>query len=161
MHRGTGLAIHAALPYLMFGVAAVEHDNPCALTVGRLPKLTNAAICTGRPRDSLFGQEPVRSRSNAFQDHAPSVPVAFQHQQQTTVVYPRLMPDLPRSIVSVQALAAIASSGGVVLMDNTATVLEGYAVHSSKRPIRLVHLPVSNPEIELPVLGCSAWNGRL
>jgi len=26
---------------LVFGVTAVEHDNPCAFTVGRLPELTN------------------------------------------------------------------------------------------------------------------------
>ena len=37
----------AALPHLVFGVTAVKHDNPCAFTVGRLPKLTNAAIWTG------------------------------------------------------------------------------------------------------------------
>ena len=69
------------------------------------------------------------------------------------------MPDLPRSIVSVQALAAIASSGGVVFMDNTATLLEGYAIHPRKRTIRLVNLPVANPEVELPVLRCSARKG--
>src|SRR5215469_215593 len=146
-------------PHLVFGVTAVEHDNPCAFTVGRLPELTNAAIWTGRPRDSLFGQGPVRSGSNAFQDHAPSVPVAFQHQEQTSVVYPRLMPDLPCGIVNIQAFAAIAASGGVMFMDNTATVLERYAIHSRKRTIRLVNLPVANPEVELPVLRCSARNG--
>jgi len=69
------------------------------------------------------------------------------------------MPDLPRSVVSVQAFTAIASSGGVVFMDNTPTVLERYAIHSRKRAIRLVHLPISDPEVELPVLRCSAGNG--
>ena len=34
----------AARLHLVFGVTAVKHDNPGAFAVGRLPKLTNAAI---------------------------------------------------------------------------------------------------------------------
>src|SRR5215831_15510600 len=33
----------AALSCLVFGVAAVKHDNPCAFTIGGFPELTNAA----------------------------------------------------------------------------------------------------------------------
>jgi hypothetical protein len=69
------------------------------------------------------------------------------------------MPHLPRSIVGVQAFAAIASSRGIVFMNYTATIFERYSIHSRERTIRLVHLPVSNPEVELPVLRCCARKG--
>jgi hypothetical protein len=67
------------LPYLVFGVTPVKYDNPCAFAVCRLPELTYAAIWIRRPRDSLFGQGPVCSRRDAFQDHVLAVPLAFQH----------------------------------------------------------------------------------
>ena len=67
-----------------------------------------------------------------------------------------MMPYLARGVIHIEALTAVAAIGGIPLVQDTARILAGNAIDTRELSVRCVDVPVSQPEIELPVFRCVA-----
>ena len=118
--------------------------------------LANASIRVGRPGDAVPGDLTIGSDGLTFEHHAPAAKAAFEQKQRSRSVDPGLMPDLASGVVHVQALAAVATAGGVTLMQHATGVLARDAVHSRELSIGGADVPLAEPEVELTVLASVA-----
>src|SRR5215475_2576784 len=66
------------------------------------------------------------------------------------------MPYLARGVIHIEALTAVAVIGRIPLMQDTASILADNAIDTGELSVRCVDVPVSQPEIKLPVFRCLA-----
>src|SRR5580693_1103461 len=115
-------------------------------------RLPNASVY-GLPRAANQPLRAARRSVRAGQHHFPVFESSFYDEQLASVGHPALMPSPSRRIVQTETLSFQAVCAFIVLTQDAAIK---YAVHASPRDdFRLAGLervPVTEPEIKLPVL---------
>src|SRR5579871_2590607 len=142
-------------------VTPVEDRLPAAARVRRrLPVLADIAIRQRCPRDSLSDRLAARSvHPLAFQHHRAVTPAAFEHQQRTFVVHPRLVPEAARRVVGIDAATARATRAAPALLERAAAE-DPRDVVVACVPLTLRDTPVTDPEVELAEFRHCAVRGR-
>jgi hypothetical protein len=109
----------------------------------------------------VFGHLLVRTCGLAFEDHLPISYSTFKDEQESSRVDPRLMPNLTRRVIDVEALPTVSATRVVAFMQDAAANLSLDAVRTGELAIGTMDIPLADPEVKGPMLGGCAgrWIG--
>src|SRR5215204_1793931 len=140
---------------LLPDVRAVEGDRPGLAAVGGLlPELADAAVFEFGEGETFESHLAVRPLRLAVEAHRALLVIAREFEDAAGVIHPCLLPLPLRGVIDVEALAAAAAARArPVLEDDAVAENELHAVGAGLLTPRVEHVPLADPEVELPVLG--------
>ena len=142
-------------------IDSIKHRRPPHAPVpARLPGLAQGAIGVRRPGDAVRDFRTVGQAALALHDHLSVHDAAGEVEDGPGVVDPRLVPLVVARVSRVEALAPRWARTGPRLLQRTAVQDAFDAIGAGALTRRQRDLPLTNPEVELTMLGCGAGSGR-
>jgi len=143
---------HICQPQLSLLVESIESNLPLSLLAGGLPQLSHRAVGVSEECEALLLLAAVGCRHSTREQHLVVGVCSGEMQVVSRVVYPELMPTASCPIIEVEALAGTALRSCPVLVYDALTLLESDVVGPRLFSLNR-HVPLTNPEVELPELG--------
>jgi len=147
----TAVRVHCSL--FSFPVKTVKGHGPSRSSIDRLlPQLTHGSILTVKEGKLMVCWLIPGSDGFGGISQLAVFIGTFELKNPALIIHPKLLPAIERGVVNVEALSCVRSAHArVILQENAVPFDQLDAAAPHDLPLRVLHIPLPDPEIELTV----------